>query len=495
MNTLHWPWLEVIVLLPLLGAIWVRRYRDPDRARRDSLVISGATLLAALAAWIDFSLLHSFEAGDRGDLVSRLFGVDLLVMDALSAPLLPLAALLYFLTQLATLRAKVGRFSFSRALVCEAILLATLACKLPWGVVSLLAIGVVPPYLELRERGKPTRVYVLHLSLFVVLLIAGQALVGWGAGSAFWSTAGVLCLMMAVLLRSGVVPVHCWMTDLFEHAGFGTALLFVTPMVGAYGAMRLVLPVAPAWALQSIALLSLATAVYAACMALVQREARRFFCYVFLSHSSLVLVGLEIATPVGLTGALCVWLSVGLSLGGFGLTLRSIESRTGRLSLADFHGLYVQTPMLSAFFLLTGLASIGFPGTIGFIGTELLIEGALQASPWIGAVVVVVAALNGLAVVHAYFRVFGGRRHPATIDLQSRTAERVSVLVLTLLILGGGLYPQPGVVSRYQAAVKLTNVRAAHDPREAETAAGHSGDRVRVFLPGETTAAPRAAPR
>src|SRR6185436_1418625 len=110
------------------------------------------------------------------------------------------------------------------------------------------------------------------------------------------------------------------------------------------------------------------TAVYAAGMGLVQREARRFFCYLFLSHSALVLVGLEIATPIGLTGALCVWLSVGLAQGGFGLALRSLESRTGRLSLVGFHGLYEHVPRLATLFLLTGLASVGFPGTFGFVG-------------------------------------------------------------------------------------------------------------------------------
>src|SRR5690242_18991298 len=98
------------------------------------------------------------------------------------------------------------------------------------------------------------------------------------------------------------------MTDLFEHATFGTALLAVTPMIGAYGVMRMVLPIAPDWALRTIALVSLLTAVYAAGMALVQHEARRFFCYMFLSHSSLLLVGMESATPIGLTGALSVWL-------------------------------------------------------------------------------------------------------------------------------------------------------------------------------------------
>ena len=67
------------------------------------------------------------------------------------------------------------------------------------------------------------------------------------------------------------------MTDLFEKATFGTALLFVAPMTGAYAVMRLVFPIAPDWALQSIAIVSLVTAVYAGCMTLVQHEARRFF--------------------------------------------------------------------------------------------------------------------------------------------------------------------------------------------------------------------------
>ena len=68
------------------------------------------------------------------------------------------------------------------------------------------------------------------------------------------------------------------MTDLFEHASFGTALLFVTPGMGAYAAVRLVLPVAGDGILHGMGWVSLATAAYTAGMALVQKEARRFFC-------------------------------------------------------------------------------------------------------------------------------------------------------------------------------------------------------------------------
>jgi NADH-quinone oxidoreductase subunit M len=463
MGELRFAWLELTVLLPALGAGWVKLTREPAVARRRSLVVSGLALACAVMAWWDFTSSGSLEAHDRWDPLARLVQRDLLIIDELSAPLLPLAALIYFLTILATLRTKVREFSFARSLVSEAVLLATLGCKLPEGVVVLLAAGTVPPYLELRKGRKPLRVYVAHMTLFVVLLFVGQAFRLWGGESSGFSLAGILMLTGAVLLRSGAVPVHCWMTDLFEHATFGRALLFVTPMAGAYGVARLVLPVAPYWVLQAISLASLTTAVYAAGMALVQREARRFFCYLFLSHSSLVLVGLETATPIGLTGALSLWLSVSVSLTGFGLTMRCVESRTGRISLSEFHGIYHHVAMLAALFLLTGLASIGFPGTAGFVGLELLIEGVIQAQPLEGAVVVIVAALNGLAVMHAYFRIFTGKPHVASIDLSIRPAERVSVLVLTALILGGGLYPQPVVTTLYHAAVSLVRARPQAD--------------------------------
>src|SRR2546423_1816987 len=79
------------------------------------------------------------------------------------------------------------------------------------------------------------------------------------------------------------------------------------------------------------------------------------------------------------TGALAVWVSVALSLGGFGLTLRALEARFGRVSLAEFHGLYDHSPALAVCFLLTGLTSVGFPGTLGFVAAELLVDGAVQA--------------------------------------------------------------------------------------------------------------------
>ena len=476
MIELHLPWLAASIACSLLGAGWVACVRDPRLARQWSLVFSGLALLMAVGAWLDFGFLGASEAVGSGHLQTQFFGRELFVIDRLSAPLLPLVALLHFLTALTTLNTKVRRFSFVSALISEAILLATFCCREPWIVIGLLAAGTVRPYLELRTRGQPTRVYVVYMAAYVLLLIVGWSVVeieGQDQAHSLWA---VLPLLVAICIRSGIAPFHSWMLDLFDRATLGTALLFVAPLTGAYAAARLLLPIAPDWALRSMGLISLFTAVYAAGMALIQRDARRFFCFLFLSHSALVLVGLEMGTPrmsslIGLTGGLCVWLSIGLSLGGFGLILRALEARRGRLKLTEFQGLYEHTPTLAVCFLLTGLGSVGFPGTLGFVGTEMLIDGAVETYPYIGVAVVIAAAMNGIAVVQAYFRLFTGTRHSSSVSLQIGERERFGVLVLAALILFGGLFPQQGILSRYRAAEEL---RQQHTEDANETISSDS---------------------
>jgi NADH-quinone oxidoreductase subunit M len=266
---------------------------------------------------------------------------------------------------------------------------------------------------------------------------------------------------LAILLRCGIAPFHCWLTDLFEHATFGAALLQTLPFVGAYAAARLLIPLAPTAALQITATLALVMAIYAAGMALVQTEARRLFCYLYLSQSALVLVGLMSLSPIGVTGALCLWLAVALALAGFGLTLRALEARHGRLSLVGYHGMYEHTPALAVCFLLSGVASVGFPGTFGFLGSELLIDGAVQAFPFAGLAVILAAALNGIAVMQAYFKIFTGVRFQSPVSLSVGPREWVVVTTLATLIFAGGIVPQAGATSRYRAATELLEQRAA----------------------------------
>ncbi|MBL8799559.1 MAG: oxidoreductase, partial [Planctomycetia bacterium] len=437
------PWLELAIVGALLGALALRVFQDPTRAWRWGLSFTTVPLTCAMLASMAFYCGGAAEG--RWDVQSQLFGKRVFGLDELSAPLAPLVALLHFLTALATGRTKMRRFSLSWSLASESLRLAIFGCLDPWMLVLLLVVSTVPGLIELINRGQPTRVYILHLGLFVTLLLTGWAGVSAADGAApDWATAALLA---AVLIRCGTVPFHCWLTDWFEHASFGNALLFVTPLPGVYAAFRLVLPIAPDWVLQSIGAFSLLTAVYAAGMAVVQQDARRFFAYLSLSHAALVLVGLELHTAVSLTGALALWVSAALSLTGLGLTIRALEARFGRLSLRDFRGLYDHSPALAVCFLTTGLASVGYPGTLGFVAGELLVEGAVQANLLVGLAVALAAALNGIAIVRAYFLLFTGARHASTVSLAITPRERFAVLTLAALILGGGLFPQPGIAS------------------------------------------------
>jgi NADH-quinone oxidoreductase subunit M len=475
MNLSDLPWLEASIAVMLAGALGVSQARHPVRAYRWGRAFTGAACACAALACLSYYLGGPSGGAAADGPQERLFGRRVFELDAVNAPLLPAVALLHFLTALATARTKMRRFSFSWSLGAGAIRLATFSCADPGVLVSLLVAGAIPPYVELLNRGSPTRVYILHMVLFVGLLTGGWALLRAAGGGAA-PPAGAALLLAAVLLRCGTVPAHCWVTDWFEHASFGIALLALAPLTGVYAGVRLVLPVAPDWVLRGAAVASLVTAVYAAAMATVQREVRRFFAYLFLSHASLVLVGLELHSDISLTGALCLWFSVIISLGGFGLTLRALESRFGWLSLAEYHGLYEHTPALAVCFLLTGLASVGFPGTLGFISTELLVEGVVNVNLYAGLGVIAAAALNGIAVVRAYFLLFTGARHVSTVSLGIGPRERAAVLTLAALIFGGGLFPQPGVSTRQRAAEEILEGRRKRlpPPREPRRPANES---------------------
>lgn len=464
MNELHYPWIEIAILLPLLGAGWVARIPDGIIARRHCLVFAVLASLATAVEAYDFYSLHVHQAEDHWHLMTRLIGRELFVIDELSAPLVPLTSLLFLLTALATLRTKVPRFSFSTMLVGESFALAMFSAIDPWVIILMLIASSILPCFELRSRGRPTRLYAFSMTISSLLLIVGWYLVDRG-GRHPQSVWQLLPLLLGVSIRCGVFPFQTWLTDLYENATFGTALLMSTPLAGAYAALRLIVPYAPEAALRWLGLGSLLTAVLASALSMVQKDARRFFCCMVISHTAMVLIGLEVATPIGLTGAMCVWLSAGLSLGGFGLTLRALEARRGRLKLTHFQGMYEHAPELAICFLLTGLGCVGFPGTIGFIGTEMLIDGAVGAYPHVGPMIVIAATFNGIAILRAYFLLFTGVCYSSSVSLQIVGRERIAVLTLAALILGGGIFPQPGVSTAFHASQYLLKERAARFPK------------------------------
>ena len=164
MFELHLPWLELAIVTPLIGAALVFRVRDPELAWRRAIVFTFTALCFTVGEWQDFNSLHTFEAHDHWDIVTPLVGPDAIVVDELSAPLIPLAALLFFLVTLTTMKTKNRRFPFAWNMISLSLLLALLSCRQPWGIIALLTAQAVPPWIELRSRGRSTRVFAFTCS-------------------------------------------------------------------------------------------------------------------------------------------------------------------------------------------------------------------------------------------------------------------------------------------------------------------------------------------
>ena len=472
--------LGATVFLPILviGASFFDL--DVERLRRISVASAIGTLLVALAIPLAPSLR---EFSLQTTALSWLPGGEAVVrINALSAALLPLAAGLWLLTVAVTPRGALDRGGLRRTAVAT---LVTLASFLTESAVVLFALSIASISTFLAGLADPAhrqqrRLVAVYLGASTLLFGAGVALlVGPVARHSRLETAGLWLIIAAALLRKGIVPFHAWVPEVFDRGRLGPAILFNAPQVGAYMTVVLIVPRASPEMLRAIALLALATAVYGAALALVQASAGRACGYLFMSQSALVMAGLDCTSSTALAGGLLVWLSAGLAFAGLARCVLVLEARRGRLDLNTYHGGYDRMPVLAISFLLTGLACTGFPGTLGFVGQELLVDGAVEAFPVMGFAIVVAAALTGLAVLRMYFSLFCGRAekqaHPSLcLGLTPREAWTFVALVIALV--GFGIVPRALVDSRFAASDNILRQRQQNitsSDRQATEVASH----------------------
>ncbi len=457
MNFPSFPWLELTLLLPILGAIIVSFIRTPALAARWCVGFVLVTLIGSTAA------AFSYTRSGGTELQSGTFAID-----DLSAPMLPVLTLLHLLTMLGTAKSRVSPPFCVRLLLATGITLSALTCHIGSVLVALLVLAVLLPVWDLKSRGLRSRGYWVYMALFIGLLLAG-----WNRIETSAPELTVGLLVLALLLRGGVVPLHGWLPTLFQGAAFGTAMLFVLPLMEVLASLRLLLPVAPDWMLKAASNVCLVTAVYGGGMACVQHEVRRFYAHLALSQTSMVLFAVMLHTSNGLTAALCLWISTTLSLAGLALSVRALEARFGALSLREHHGYYEQVPGLAICFLITGLASVGFPGTIGFVPMELLISGSVDQGLWISVTLAFAAMLNGIAIMRAYFALFTGRRPTTSVSLQVTPTERLGIILIALVVFLGGWFSPAVVASRHRVADELLQQRNGGVPSSESSGGRH----------------------
>ena len=471
------PVTTAIAAAPALAALLAPPSMERRRARMFGVGVTLAVLALTIGASIAWNRAGCAPASDFLD-PGRLAGrAPLFVIDELNSLLLPFAALIFafvVLVQPATLALE---RALRRLLLSEAVTLATFLTTEPLVLAFLWCVASSVCWVELRLRGRDARAAARVFAAYTVVscasMVLGAVLLYVTAAPA--RVAATVLLALAVMLRKGVVPLHSWLPELCSTAPLPVSVLFNAPQIGAWVAVRLVAPYAPVWVLEWISLTALATAVYGAGVALVQVDARRLFAWLFLSQSALILVGLESQASVAQAGGLSAWISSGLALAGFGMTIAALEARRGPLSLERFAGGYDRKPLLAASFLVLGLASVGFPGTLGFVGQEALVHGVVSDFPHFGFAVLVASMLNGMTVLRAYFILFCGRDEPGRVSQTLRARERLGFVALAALLLVTGLFPSAFVRSRTRAVERLRS--AMTEPSASSTARVERSDR------------------
>ena len=457
----------LLVLIPALAAIFASPSLSRHAARRLGVATGLGVLLLAVSISIVWHLAGAVPASDVLDPGRWIGAAPLFAVDELNSLLLPFTAAIFAFVLLVQPNTLAIETTLRRVLLAESVTLATFLSSGPVVLAFLWCLSAVGGWLELRLQGAPgrgaARVFALYLASSCVLLLLGAVLLG--SDSASTRGAATALIALALMVRKGIAPLHSWMPELFAHAPLPASVLFNAPQIGAWIAVRLVAPHAPLWILEVISLTSLATAVYGAGLALVQVDARRMFAWLFLSQSALVLVGLESQASIARAGGLSIWISSGLALAGFGMTIAALEARRGPLSLRQFAGGYERKPLLAACFLLLGLASVGFPGTLGFVGQEALVHGVVSDFPHLGFAILIASMLNGIAVLRTYFVLFCGREEPGRLPQRLRPREQLAFVTLAALLVLVGMFPGPFVRSRSRAGESMRLARAASADR------------------------------
>jgi NADH-quinone oxidoreductase subunit M len=464
------------IAAPLVAAAALRLLGERVNPRLPAAIailvsLSAATCLAAL-----------WHCGSGRPLLfgPRLAGGGLVHVDGLTALLLPYVAIVDLAIVLVAPRRALASAGVSRLLTGAAITMATMATAHPAALVVLWGVSILSTWLAVRSTlgGRPAaRLYGLAMTVALACMALGTALMladpPWISGSGRVGAAGGWLVAVAVMIRKGIVPFHSWYPALFSGASIATALVVTMPQVATYTAVRLLVGHADGVAQELVVLsqAALVTAAYGAALAVVQRTARGLVGTLAMSQSAMVLAGLSGTLPMELCGALAVWVSSGLALTGIGLVVWALESRAGRIQIDSLQGRFADAPALAAFFLLFGLASLGFPGTLSFVADDLIISGSLDEQLHAGILVIVATLFAGIAVIRGWFHVFGG---PATPDAPQHvilSRERVSLSILLAILFGLGLYPGPFVSSLEQVAASLLAVREHHRP-------GHTSEGV-----------------
>lgn len=257
-----------------------------------------------------------------------------------------------------------------------------------------------------------------------------------------------LAFFVGFAVKTPMWPFHTWLP--YAHVEAPTAgsviLAGVLLKMGGYGLIRInlqMLPEASAHFAPLVMALSIIAIIYTSLVALVQSDLKKLIAYSSVAHMGYVTLGIFTGNVQGLEGAMYVMLSHTLVSGALFLCVGVVYDRLHTREIARYGGLANNMPFFAACFMAFTMASIGLPGTSGFIGEFLSMQGAYIYDSRVAAFAAVGTVLGAAYMLWLYRRVFYGPSLNADAaampDLSLR--EKTMFLPLIALIIWMGVYP------------------------------------------------------
>jgi NADH-quinone oxidoreductase subunit M len=491
----NFPWLSIITFAPLVGIFFILLIRgDEETTARNSRAIalwtSVVTFLVSLGIWINFDNSTSeFQFVEKAIWIPSLDVAYHVGVDGISMFFVILATLLTVICILASWVSITDRVKdYMIAFLFLETLMVGMFSALDLILFYVFFEGVlIPMFLIIGVWGGPRRNYAAYklflytLAGSVLMLIAILTMMSEAGTSDMTillkydfpvslQTWLWLAFFASFAVKVPMWPVHTWLPDAHVEAPTAGSVILAGVLLkfGGYGFLRFSLPMFPLASADFtplIFILSAVAIVYTSLIALAQEDMKKLIAYSSVAHMGFVTIGAFSANLQGVEGAIIQMLSHGIVSAALFLVVGVLYDRIHSREISAYGGLVKRMPRYAVIFMVFMMASIGLPGTSGFIGEFLILLGAFKVNTWVAAVATSGLILGAAYMLYLYRRIIFGvltKENLKTIsDINAREIAIFTPLLLTVIIMG--VYPSlfldvmhvsvENLVERYQSAL------------------------------------------
>ena len=433
------PLLSLITFLPLVGAIFILTIRGDEEivvrnTRNVALWTSAVTFFLSLIIWFQFDRSTAdFQFVERVDWmpgfnISYHMGVDGISM--LFVLLTTLLTPICVLASWDSIKVRVKEYMIA-FLVMETMMVG-MFCALDLVVFYIFFEGVlIPMFLVIGVWGGPRRVYAsfkffLYTLLGSVLMLLAILVMYFKAGTTdiptlmkFTFPAGMQTWLWLAFFASFAVkvpmwPVHTWLPDAHVEAPTAGSVILAGVLLkfGGYGFLRFSLPMFPEATIEFAPLIftmSVIAVIYTSLVALAQEDMKKLIAYSSVAHMGFVTVGIFTLNSQGIEGGIYQMLSHGIVSAALFLVVGVVYDRMHSREISTYGGLVNRMPVYALGFMIFMLASVGLPGTGGFVGEILVLVGIFQVNAWVCALMATGVILGAAYMLYLYRRVIFGQ--------------------------------------------------------------------------------------